>query len=95
MSYTFYDNMLIKKKDKIAEGAEGTKLKEQNEEYARKQKQQHQGQDNIIMTPKRRHEDNENEIIEMELDTFQMVQNRNWVIPYNQQSTPDLPVAQY
>ncbi|CAF4699779.1 unnamed protein product, partial [Rotaria magnacalcarata] len=69
MSYAFYDNMSTKEKDKIAEG---TELKELSEEYERKQKQQHQGQDNIKMTPKRRrHEDNENEIIEMDQDSFQ------------------------
>ncbi|CAF1386028.1 unnamed protein product [Rotaria sordida] len=74
MSYSYYDNMSSSEKDKLVDGNELEKL---NKEH-RKKLQSHFSPENVILTPKRRrYEDNDNEICEIENDSFQMVGKRN------------------
>ncbi|CAF4887822.1 unnamed protein product [Rotaria sp. Silwood1] len=66
--------MSSSEKDKLVDGNELEKL---NEEH-RKKLQSHFSPENVVLTPKRRrYEDNDNEVCEIENDGFQTVRKRN------------------
>jgi len=74
MSYSYYGNISTLEKDKLADGSE---LKRLNDEYRRKNQEHYSSPDNIVLTAKRRHDDMNNDVQEIENDNFQLVDRKN------------------
>ncbi len=75
MSYSYYMNMTSFEKEKLVDGNEISKL---NEEYKRKNHHP-PSPSNVILTPKRRYDETDNEIQEMDDEDFQMIERKqNW-----------------